>query len=364
MSEEKRSRIQLKGLPLKELAKQMEQIREQKFRGNQLFDWLYNHMADEWDEMSNIPKPLRRKLSKMCDMYALEKVDKQTSKNGTIKYQFKTSDDKLIESVLIPMGEEKATLCISSQIGCPLDCQFCATGRLGYTRNLTAGEIIDQYILAAKDFGKDRITNIVYMGMGEPLVNFDNTLRTLKIITSEFNKTISRTKVTVSTAGIPQKIRDLADSGLRVKLALSLHSCFEETRSKLMPINEKYPLEHLIRALKYYVKTTDTKITFEYTMLKGINDRSEDLRELVKTCHRLPSKLNLIPFNSIDHIVSGGFPAELKPTPMNEIESFAHALRGKGIMVMIRQPQGDDIAAACGQLSGQLRDFDDEEDED
>jgi 23S rRNA (adenine2503-C2)-methyltransferase len=222
---------------------------------------------------------------------------------------------------------------------------------MGYTRNLSTGEIIDQYLLTLKDLAPEPITNIVFMGMGEPLLNYSATEKTLKILLHDLGNKIGRTRITVSTAGIPSKIIELADSGTRVKLALSLHSCFDEIRNKIMPINIKYNLEENIEALKYYAKTTKTKIMFEYTMLKGINDRHEDLNALIRLCSQLPSKLNIIPFNSIAHMVDGGFSAELEPTPMEKIREFVGELMNKGILVMLRNTQGNDIAAACGQLA-------------
>jgi 23S rRNA (adenine2503-C2)-methyltransferase len=222
---------------------------------------------------------------------------------------------------------------------------------MGYTRNLSAGEIIDQYIIASRKLQPEQITNIVYMGMGEPLLNYSATEKSLKILLHDLGNKIGRTRITVSTAGIPGNIIKLADSGTRVKLALSLHSCFDEIRNRIMPINVKYNLEENIDALRYYAKQTKTKIMFEYTMLKGINDRDEDLHALVKLCKQLPSKINIIPFNSIAHMVNGGLSAELEPTPAERIKEFADYIMSKNIFVMLRNTQGDDIAAACGQLA-------------
>lgn len=343
---------QLKGLPLEELKDLFEELGEPKFRAQQIFGWMYNQMVDSFDEMINIPKTLRTKLDENCELYSLKLKLKQASKySETAKYLFSTYDGKSIETVLIPSGEGRATLCISTQVGCPLNCEFCATGKLGFDRNLTSGEIVDQYVMVAKDYGIENVTNIVFMGMGEPLINFQETVKSLKIITSEFNKSISRTRITVSTSGLPQKIIDLADTGLRVKLALSLHSPFEEIRSKIMPINQRYPLENVLSAIQYYAKTTKTRITFEYTMFDGINDRDEDVKELAKICSKLPAKINLIPFNSIKHMNPTGFAAKLEPSPRDRMEAFADKLRNRDITVLIRETQGDDIDAACGQLA-------------
>ncbi|MCU7497284.1 MAG: 23S rRNA (adenine(2503)-C(2))-methyltransferase RlmN [Ignavibacteria bacterium] len=342
---------QLKGLTLDELKEYFKETGEPAFRGEQLFNWMYNHLAVSFDEMQNFSKQLRAKLSGNCLIQALELVTVQDSpQTGTKKFLFQTSDERKIESVIIPDGD-RATLCISTQVGCPLDCKFCATGLMGYKRNLTVGEVVDQYLLAAREYGKDKITNIVYMGMGEPLLNYKATLSSLSIFTAELTKGLSRNRITVSTSGIAPKIRELADSGFRVKLALSLHSCFEDVRSTIMPINNKFSLKDNIESIKYFARKTGSRITFEYTMLKGINDRKEDVKALIKLCSQIPSKINIIPFNSIAHMNPGGISATLEPTPLKEIEHFAQQLRDNNITVMIRETQGNDIAAACGQLA-------------
>ncbi|MGE5429822.1 MAG: 23S rRNA (adenine(2503)-C(2))-methyltransferase RlmN [Syntrophomonadaceae bacterium] len=342
---------QLKGLTLEELKEYFKKIGEPAFRGEQLFNWMYNHLALSFDEMQNFSKDLRGKLSETCSLQSLELVTVQDSpQTGTKKYLFQTSDERKIESVVIP-DQDRATLCISTQVGCPLDCKFCATGLMGYKRNLTVGEVVDQYLLAARDYGKEKITNIVYMGMGEPLLNFKATLSSLSIFTAELTKGVSRSRITVSTAGIAPKIKELADSGFRVKLALSLHSCFEDVRSTIMPINLKFPLRENIEAIKYFAKKTGTRITFEYTMLKGINDRTEDVKALTKLCSQVPSKINIIPFNSIAHMNPGGISATLEPASYKDIQNFAQQLRDNNITVMVRETQGSDIAAACGQLA-------------
>ncbi len=347
----KEKKILIKGFTLSELQDYCNSVGEPKFRGNQLFNWLYNHISFDFHEMENLSKQLRNKLDLQCELQTLSlKTIQNSSSTGTKKYLFETSDKKNIESVIIP-EKNRNTLCISTQVGCPLDCKFCATGLMGYKRNLTTGEVVDQYLLAAKEYGKKNITNIVFMGMGEPLLNFDTTLKSVEIFTHELTKGLSRNRITISTAGIPKKIKELADSNLRVKLAFSLHSAFDEIRNKIMPINKKYPLKENIDALQYYSAKTKTRITFEYTMLKDLNDRDEDVKALAKLCSKLASKINLIPFNSIKHMNPGGISAELQPTPYNKILDFADRLRNNNITVMIRETQGDDIAAACGQLA-------------
>ena len=347
----KQDKIELKGMTLDEMKNYFSSIGEQPFRGEQVFNWLYNHLEFDYDNMLNLPKPLREKLKETTSLVSLKLVDYQDSPfTKTKKYLFETLDGKKIESVVIP-DKGRNTLCISTQVGCPLDCKFCATGLMGYKRNLSAGEIVDQYLLAAKEYGKKFITNIVYMGMGEPLLNFKNSLDSIQIFTNELNTGLSRNRITLSTAGIPHKIRELADNNIRIKLALSLHSCFEDIRSKIMPINEKYSLKDNIDALNYYAEKTKTRITFEYTMLKGVNDRPEDVKALTQLCKRLSSKINIIPFNSIKHMDPDGYSGKLEPTPYNEIEIFANKLRDNDITVFVRNTQGNDIAAACGQLA-------------
>ncbi len=346
-----RKKIEIKGLTLEQLEKHFVVAGEKKFRAAQVFNWMFNNLVTGFDEMSNLPKPLRLMLSRDFTLKTLSFKTVQTSSTtGTKKYLYTTKDNNAIETVLIP-DDKRNTLCISTQVGCPLDCKFCATGLMGFKRNLTIGEIVDQYFLTAKELGNNKITNIVYMGMGEPLTNFDNTIASLEIFTGQHNNRISRNRITVSTSGISDKIRELADIPLRVKLALSLHSPFDEIRSRIMPINKRYPLAETIEAIKYYSRITDTQITFEYTMLKDINDRDEDVRALTKLCRSLPSKLNVIPFNSIAHMSQDGISKELEPTSLSDIGKFVEKLRNNGITVMVRDTQGDDIAAACGQLA-------------
>ncbi len=341
----------LKGLTLQELEDYFIETGEPKFRGEQVFNWMYNHLSLDFNEMLNLPRYLRKKLDEEAEINTLKYIDSKTSlETGTKKFIFSTGENHKIESVIIP-EEKRTTLCISTQIGCQLDCAFCATGLMGYKKNLTAGEIFDQYLIAAKDYGKENISNIVYMGMGEPLLNYNETLKSLKIFAEELIIGMSLKKITVSTVGITPKIFELAETGLKVKLAFSLHSCFDDIRSKIIPINKKYSLKKNIEAIKYYVQKTKTRITFEYVMLKGINDRDEDIKALVKLCSEIPSKVNVIPFNSLQHMNPAGFSAELKPTPKSRIEEFVTKLRDKNLTVTVRFTQGEDIAAACGQLA-------------
>jgi len=341
----------LKGKTLNELCEFFTSNGEPAFRGEQVFKWMYDDLVNSFDEMLNLPKYLRQNLNEISEINTLKITGSQFSeRTGTKKYILETAEGNKIESVFIP-EEKRTTLCISTQIGCPLDCKFCATGLMGYKKNLSAGEIFDQYKMVKKDNPVKPVTNIVYMGMGEPLLNFKETLKSLEIFSEELTTGISLKKITVSTVGISPKIIELADSGLKIKLALSLHSCFEDIRSKIMPVNKKYSLNENLEAIRYYVKKTKTRITFEYVMLDGINDRNEDVAALAKLCNSFPSKINIIPFNSLEHMNPKGIAAELKPTPRNRIETFAQKLRDRNITVMLRNTQGDDIAAACGQLA-------------
>ena len=346
-----KKRVQLKGMTLDDLKEYFVEIGEDKFRGEQVFKWVYDYLVIEYDDMLNIPQKLRSTLNETTILTTLNTTGiEQSTSTGTKKFIYETSEKNKVESVIIP-EEKRTTLCISTQVGCPLDCKFCATGLMGYKKNLSSGEIFDQYALAAKTYGKDKITNLVYMGMGEPLLNFNATVKSLKIFSEKLITGISLKKITVSTAGITPKIIELANTGLKAKLAFSLHSCFEDIREKIMPINKKYSLKENIEALTYYYKKTNTRITFEYVMLKDVNDRDEDINALVRLCSQMPSKINIIPFNSLEHMNPKGYAAELKSIPKHRIDDFAQKLRNKNISVFVRNTQGDDISAACGQLA-------------
>ncbi len=252
----------LKGLTLQEMREYFVFLHEPVFRAEQVFKWMYGDMVDDFDKMNNLPKSLRNRLSQLFFVDTLRYSTSELSPStGTKKYIFETKEGHKIESVVIP-EIKRTTLCISTQVGCPLDCKFCATGLMGYKKNLTAGEIFDQFKLASKDYRESEITNIVYMGMGEPLLNFNETVKSLQIFAEELTTGISLKKITVSTAGIAPKITELESTGLKVKLAFSLHSCFEDIRNKIMPINKKYSLKENIEALKSYAMKTKTRITF------------------------------------------------------------------------------------------------------
>jgi 23S rRNA (adenine2503-C2)-methyltransferase len=301
------------------------------------------------------------------DSLALERKSVSPT-DGTTKFLFRLNDGLMIESVLIPSSDpespeededeadvvpisgKRLTLCVSTQVGCPLDCKFCATGTMGFLRNLTTGEIVDQ-VIRAQRLADRRITNIVYMGMGEPMLNYDDVMKSIDIITDDRSLNIGAKHITVSTAGYADRIRQMADEGRKVKLALSLHSLDSEKRTNLMPITRKFSVEDLIEALDYYYRKTRRRPTFEYIPFDGYNDTDDDVKRFVKLSKRVPCKVNLIPFHSIAFTGISGFGASLRPTPKEKMERFAQALRKANITVMIRSSSGEDIEAACGQLA-------------
>lgn len=350
-------KVNLKGLTIGELENYAASIGEQKYRGRQLFYWTYNRGAMSFAEMTDLSKAFRQKLTDAASLEGLSILSKKVSSlDGTVKYLFELQDGAKIESVLIPPspssnGEVKRlTLCISTQVGCPLDCKFCATGGMGFTRNLTAGEIVDQVLQVRKESPR-RITNLVYMGMGEPLMNYDAVMKSAEILSNEYSVGISAKRMTISTAGWADGIRRMADEKRKMKLAVSLHTLDNELRTKLMPLNRKFDLEKLIEAARYYYEETRQRMTYEYILLDGLNDADEDIRRLISLSRKVPCKINLIPFHPIDFTHPKGLAATLRPTPSDRMERFAEKLRDADITVMVRGSSGKDIEAACGQLA-------------
>jgi 23S rRNA (adenine2503-C2)-methyltransferase len=359
----------IRGLTLEELREFVESLGEKKYRAAQLYSWLYAKGAQSFDEMTDISTAFRKVLENSGRVDNLDLIRKSVSPtDGTAKFLFRLSDDLMIESVLIPpeeparhvgamkagggspAAERRLTLCISTQVGCPLDCKFCATGTMGFLRNLTAGEILDQ-VIQAQRHAERRITNLVYMGMGEPMLNYDEVMKSVDILSDDRSLNIGSRHITISTAGYADKIRQMADEDRKVKLALSLHSLDNEKRTQLMPITKKFSVDDLVEALEYYYRKTRRRPTFEYIPFEGFNDTKEDIRRFVKLSKRIPCKVNIIPFHSIAFTGASGFAATLKPTPRPQMEAFAQALREADITVMIRSSAGEDIEAACGQLA-------------
>ena len=337
--------IDILSLTLKELEEMLLSKGYEKYRAKQIFSFLYKQNIDNFNLMTALKKDMRKQLSEEFFIYSVKIRSVSIGNDGAKKYLFELLDGALIESVLIPMDDGKFTICVSTQVGCTMGCKFCATGRMGFKRNLTASEIVEQTRYILKDNGL-KIANIVYMGMGEPLDNYDNTVKSMLIMMEEFGLGISKRRMTLSTCGILPSLKQLKKDLPYINLAFSLHSAISEKRSMIMPINEKYPLEDVLRVLKDFPIPRRRRITFEYVMIKGLNDTREDAKALINIMSNLKSKLNLIPLNKHDLIGT-----KFEPTSMNEIEKFAQRLRNKGIFVTIRKSKGSDINAACGMLA-------------
>jgi 23S rRNA (adenine2503-C2)-methyltransferase len=338
----------LKGMTLPELENFVAGLGWEKYRARQIFKWLYNKQVDDFSKMSDIPKDYREKLSEIADINELKlSTFEKSNCDGTIKFLFELKDGEKIESVLIP-DDSRLTLCVSTQVGCPIDCKFCATGAMGFKRNLTAGEIVDQ-VIQSQRFSERRITNIVFMGMGEPLLNLKNLLKAIDIITSDDGIRIGSRKITISTVGLPDKIKELADAGRKVKLAISLHTLDEDLRKKLIPIANRYPIQSIIEAVKYYYNKIGLRITYEYILFEGLNDTDEDVKKLVELAKIVPCKINILKFHPVDFIRKDPILKKLKPS--KRLEEFAQRLRENNLTVFIRSNAGEDIKAACGQLA-------------
>lgn len=321
---------------------------EPAFRAKQLYEWLWQKSARSFEEMTNLPKAFRQKLDEKYGIYCINTDKVQRSTDGTIKTRFLLHDAHRIESVLIPVPEEdRYTVCVSTQVGCSLTCKFCATGQMKRIRNLDAAEIYDQYVEVNKQslaFFGHPLTNVVYMGMGEPLLAYKSTLESVFLLTNPAGLNISPKRITVSTAGIGKMIRRLADEEVRFNLALSLHAADDAKRNEIMPINEQNNLDELMEALRYFYEKTGNKISYEYITFRGFNDTQEDAAKLARLCRDFPVKVNIIEYNPISGI-------DLVKSEEDTINAFARYLRNKDIMVTVRRSRGKDIDAACGQLA-------------
>ena len=340
------SKTDIRNISLDKLTEFLTKNGEKAFRAKQIDEWIWKKSAKSFDDMTNISLSTRELLNDhfVFNHIAVDKMQRST--DGTIKNAVKLFDDMIVESVLIPTST-RITACISSQVGCSLDCNFCATARLKRMRNLNADEIYDQ-IVAIKQQGEEYfqrpLTNIVYMGMGEPLLNYQNVLTSIDKITSPKGLGMAPRRITLSTVGIPTMIKKLADDEVKFNLAVSLHSAIDETRSRIMPINEKSNTAELLEALQYWYSKTKRAITFEYVVWKGINDNREHVDALVKYCKKIPSKVNLIEYNAIDD------PRFIQASP-ESIQLYVTQLEKNNITVNIRNSRGKDIDAACGQLA-------------
>ena len=321
-----------------------------KFRANQVYEWLWKKRAISFDEMTSLSKELRELLKEYFVINAVKIHNAEKSIDGTAKYSLKLHDNNLVEGVLIP-SKKRLTACVSSQVGCSLACNFCATGTLKLERNLSYSEIYDQVFIlneeAKLNFGRS-LSNIVFMGMGEPLLNYDNLLKGINLITTEKGLSISAKRITVSTAGISKMITKLADDNVKFHLAISLHSAKDNTREELMPINRAIPLEKLQDSIRYFYDKTGSRITYEYILFSNINDSLEDAHELVKFSRISPCKINLIEYNPVDDLA-------YTKSSNKKTNDFIHFLENKNVIVNLRKSKGKDINAACGQLVNKLK---------
>jgi 23S rRNA (adenine2503-C2)-methyltransferase len=319
---------------------------DKAFRGNQVYEWLWSKGAHSFDDMTNVSKETRLMLENHFVINHIKVDTMQRSSDGTVKNAVRLHDGLVVESVLIPT-DTRTTACVSSQVGCSLDCNFCATARLKRMRNLEPGEIYDQVIAIDKEsrlYYNHPLSNIVFMGMGEPLMNYNNVLKAIDMITSNEGLGMSPKRITVSTSGVPKMIKKLADDEVKFKLAVSLHSAIDEIRSRIMPFSANFPLADLREALEYWYAKTKSKITYEYVVWKGINDNKESVDALVKFCKYVPCKVNLIEYNPIDD-------GEFQQASDESINDYIKALATIDIVAKVRRSRGKDIDAACGQLA-------------
>lgn len=319
---------------------------DQAFRGNQVYEWLWSKGAHSFDDMTNVAKATRQMLEDHFVINHIRVDQMQRSEDGTLKNAVRLHDGLIVESVLIPT-ETRTTACVSSQVGCSLDCEFCATARLKRMRNLNPDEIYDQVVAIDREsrlYHGHPLSNIVFMGMGEPLMNYNNVLKAIEMITSEEGLGMSPKRITVSTSGVSKMIRKMADEGVKFKLAVSLHSAIEETRNRIMPFTKNFPLTELRDALDYWYRQTKSRVTYEYVVWKGINDDKASIDALVRFCKHVPCKVNLIEYNPIDD-------GEFQQADEAAINAYINALEAHDIVVKVRRSRGKDIDAACGQLA-------------
>lgn len=319
---------------------------DQAFRGNQVYEWLWHKGAFNFEDMTNLSKETRKMLEDNFVINHIEVDQMQQSSDGTIKNAVRLHDGLIVESVLIP-SKNRTTACISSQVGCSLNCTFCATARLKKMRNLNPDEIYDQVVSIDKQskiYKDHKLSNIVFMGMGEPLLNYNNVLKAIEKITMDEGLGMSPRRITLSTVGLPKMIKKLADDNVKFNLAVSLHSAIDEVRSKMMPINQQSNLSELLDSLQYWYAKTKKRITFEYVVWKNINDKQKDIEALVDYCKKVPSKVNLIEYNAIDD-------SEFQQADPKAIEYYVRELEKNNIIVNVRRSRGKDIDAACGQLA-------------
>ena len=319
---------------------------DKAFRGNQVYEWLWQKAAYSFDDMTNLSKETRHMLETNFVINNIEVSTMQRSNDGTVKNAVKLHDGLIVESVLIPT-KTRTTACVSSQVGCSLDCKFCATARLKRMRNLNPDEIYDQVVAIDKEsklYFNRPLSNIVFMGMGEPLMNYNNVIKSIDKITSPEGLNMSPKRITVSTSGVPKIIKKMADDAVKFNLAVSLHSAIDEVRTSIMPFNETFPLKDLKESLEYWYAKTKRTISYEYVVWKGINDSQKDIDALIKFCKYVPSKVNIIEYNPIDD-------GDFQQASSEAIQQYIQQLEKNRIVVNVRRSRGKDIDAACGQLA-------------
>jgi 23S rRNA (adenine2503-C2)-methyltransferase len=337
----------LSGMTLAELEKFVEENNEPKFRAKQLQQWLYIKSVPEFEQMTNLSKDFRAKLKDIACISDTKIKQKLMGKDGTIKYLLEFPDGNTVETVLMRFDKRpNLSACVSSQVGCPVGCVFCATGKRGFVRNLTAREIVDQILTIQRDTGS-RVTNVVYMGQGEPLLNFDQVIESVNILNTELE--IGMRRITISTSGIVPQIYKMADQNRQLILALSLHAPTHEIREKLIPIEKKYNIEEVIKALRFLTEKTGRRVTIEYVLIDGINDSLEHARQVNELLAGIKYNINLIPYNAAGR-------SDFSPPSAKRIEEFKAILEKSNRTVTVRLERGSDIAAACGQLTGKLAD--------
>ena len=345
-----KEKIDIRNIGVEELQKFCKDNNLPKFRAKQVEEWLWKKGATSFAEMTSLSKEMRDLFTVHFVINSVKIHKAERSIDGTIKYSMKLHDNQLVEGVLIP-SKKRITACISSQVGCSLDCAFCATGTLKLERNLTAAEIYDQVFILNEEsissFGKS-LSNIVYMGMGEPLLNYNNMLESIELITTKKGMGMSPKRITVSTAGIAKMVKKLGDDMVKFNLAISLHSANDEKRSSLMILNDSVPLQELRDAIRYFYDKTDSRITYEYILFKEVNDSVEDAKELAKFCKVSPCKINLIQYNKVDGM-------DYAKSSNKNTETFISYLEEKHLIVNLRKSKGKDINAACGQLVNKLQ---------
>jgi 23S rRNA (adenine2503-C2)-methyltransferase len=338
----------IKSLNREELGQCLRDLDEPAYRADQVLQWVYEKQAESFDQMSNLPAALRQKLAASFELNAVHALKTRNATDTTEKFLLQLRDHSLIETVLIPAtpglttSSDRHTVCVSTQVGCAYGCKFCASGLDGVKRNLTAAEIVDQ-VLQVQKLSGEKVNNIVVMGMGEPLANYNNLMRALKIINAPWGLGIGARKITVSTVGLVPRIKQLADEPMQIRLAVSLHGATDEVREKIMPVNKRHPLKELLAACDYYVNTKNRMMTFEYILIDGVNDSLEQAHKLGAIAKRLHAKVNLIPYNPVEGLL-------WKRPDRDRCKMFQHTLQSHGVTGTLRIEKGTDINAACGQL--------------